>query len=86
MEKYIKFGMLPPKTIVKGLFFVTLLELFMFRYFRSVSMSIYSTYGQVLGFKIHSFYIRYLEPILFVIWLKLICEFMYKVMTRVDNE
>lgn len=88
MKKLIKFGLLSPKTIVKGIFFTTILQAFIFFFyrFRGFSVTITSTWDQILIYKIYVAYFRYLQPIVIIIWLKFVCEFLYRVMVRGDGE
>ncbi len=86
MNKFIKFGELAPKTIVKGIFSITLLHLLMSMYFANVFLNLDSTWVQTLAFKIHFIYFRYLQPIVAIVWLKFVCDFLYRVMVRGDGE
>ena len=86
MKSFFKFGLLKPKTIVKGIFFITLLQILMYVYFVNVTLSLNSNWIQTVAFKIHFIYFRYLQPIVAIVWLTFVCEFLYRVMARTDEE
>lgn len=88
MNKFIKFGLLSPKTVVKGIFLTSFLQIFLFFFYkyRGFTVTITSTWSQILAYKIYVVYHLYLQPIVIIIWLKFVCDFLYRVMVRDDGE
>ncbi|NMB27045.1 MAG: hypothetical protein GX987_03190 [Tissierellia bacterium] len=82
MKRLFKFGEFSGDSICKGIFITSFLLLFRMLYFTRVGMSIYDSNIKIFITKIIFFYVGYLEPIVVIIWLKFICEFLFKLLNR----
>lgn len=82
MKRIIRFGSFSDNSICMGIFITSILIIFRFIYFSRFGISIESSNTQILIFNILSSYIRYIEPIVLLIWIKFICEFIFKLLKR----
>lgn len=82
MKRLFKFGELSGDSICKGIFITSLLILFRFLYFNRISISVHDSNIKMFFANIGFFYIRYLEPIVILIWLKFICEFLFNLLQK----
>ena len=80
IKKICGFGNLSNHCVCKGIFFTSLLIALRFIYISRFNISINSTSTEMFIFRIFVFYIKYLEPVIILIWLKFICEFLFKVL------
>lgn len=82
MKRLLGFGSISDKSMCMGIFITSFLIIFRFIYFRSFGISIYSTNVQRFIFYVLHYYVRFFEPIVILIWLKLFCEFLFKLLKR----
>lgn len=82
MKRIFCFGSFSDNSICKGIFITSFLILFRFIYFSSFSISIKDANIKKFIFNILVCYIRYLEPIVIITWLKFVCEFLFKILKR----
>ena len=82
MKRILKFGSFSDNTICTVIFITSLLIIFRLKYFNSLGISIESTYFEKFIFNFSVYYGRYLEPIVILVWLKFVCEFLFKLLKR----
>lgn len=82
MKRIFGFGSLSDNSICSGIFITSVLIIFRFIYFSSFGISIVSSSAQIFIFNILSNYVRYLEPIILLILIKFICEFLFRLLKR----
>lgn len=82
MKRLFKFGEFSDNSICVGIFITSFLIIFRFLYFTRLSMSIYDSDIKIFITKIMFFYVGYLEPVVVVVWLKFVCEFLFKLLKR----
>jgi hypothetical protein len=82
MKRILGFGFFSNDIICKGIFITSFLILLRIIYFNSFGISINDTNAEKLIFYSLNFYVRFLEPIVLLIWLKFVCEFLYKCLKR----
>lgn len=82
IKRIYKFGTFSNNSICMGIFITSLLIYLRYMYNSRFSISIDSTNVQRLAFNIFVFYIKYLEPVIILAWLKFICEFLFKVLNQ----
>jgi uncharacterized membrane protein len=83
MKRLFKFGLISDNSVCLGLFITSVLILFRFMYFKgSFVLSAESTSAEMFKFYTYIYYIGYVEPIIILIWLKLVCEFLFKLIKR----
>lgn len=82
MKRIFGFGSFSNNTICMGIFITSFLIIFRFLYFNSFGISIVSTNTEKFIYYILYYYVRYFEPIIILIWLKFVCEFLFKLLKR----
>lgn len=82
MKRIFKFGSFSDNSICTAIFVTSLLIIFRLNYFNSFSISIESTDVEKFIFNFSIYYVRYLEPIVILLWLKFVCEFLFKLIKR----
>lgn len=82
MKRILKFGSFSDDFICTAIFISSLLIIFRLKFFNNLSISIESTDMEKLIFNFLIYYERYLEPIILLVWLKFLCEFLFKLLKR----
>lgn len=82
MKKLLGFGSFSDNSVCMGLFITSFLILFRFLYFWTIGISIYSSNVETIIYNIMDNYIRFFEPMVILIWLKLVCEYLFKLLKR----
>jgi|LGOV01.1.fsa_nt_gb hypothetical protein len=82
MKKIFRWGSFSEELICKGIFITSLLIIFRLRNFNVIRISAYDTNAEQLILYTLRFYMNYLEPIVILVWLKFVCEFLYKSLKR----
>lgn len=82
MKRIFRFGSLSENTICTGIFITSFLILFRFLYYWSIGMTIYSSNAEKTIYYVMVSYVKYLEPIVIITWLKFVCEFLFKLLKR----
>lgn len=82
MKKLLGFGSFSDNSVCMGLFITSFLILFRFLYFWSIGISIYSSSAEKIIYNLMINYVRFFEPIVILIWLKLVCEYLFKLLKR----
>lgn len=80
MKRIFGFGSYSANFICNGIFITSILIIFRFIYFSRFGISIESTGVEVLTYTILNYYIRFFEPIVILIWIKFVCEFLYSLL------
>jgi len=82
MKRVFGFGSFNNNTICMGIFITSFLIIFRFLYFYSVGFSIENIYVEKIIFYFFKLFYFRLEPLIFLIWLKFVCEFLFKCLNR----
>lgn len=82
MKRIFRFGSFSDNSICMGIFITSVLIIYRFVYFSRLAISIESTSAQIFIFNVLNNYVKYFEPIVLFIWIKFICEFLFKLLKR----
>lgn len=82
MKKIFGFGSFSDNSVCMGIFITSFLVIFRFIYFNSFGISIESTNFDKFIFNVLVYYVRFFEPMIILIWLKLVCEYLFKLLKR----
>ena len=85
VKKIFRFGSFSNETICGFIFITSILIVFRFMYYSRFSISIDDSELKQYIFQGFMFYTKYLWPAVVVIWLKFICEFIYRIMESVHG-
>lgn len=79
MKRVFGFGTFTNRTICSALLVLSFVLLYTFIYLGSYSID---QNGSQLSMDIYIFYTKYLLPIMLLVWVKFICEFLYKLLEK----
>ena len=82
MKKILRFGSFSDDSVCMGIFITSFLILFRFLYFWSIGVSIYSSNAEKIIYNVMVNYVDFFEPIVILIWLRLVCEYLFKLLKR----
>lgn len=82
MKKIFKFGLFSDESVCMGILITSFLVIFRWTYFGSYNLSVEDVNAKKYLIYTLNYYVRYFEPIVILIWLKFVCEFLYKLLKR----
>ena len=82
MKRLLKFGSFSDNSICMVIFITSFILIYRYLYIRGFGFSPMSTDSQRFKFYAYIYYIQYFEPIVILIWLKFVCEFLFNLLKR----
>ena len=82
MKRLLRFGSFSDNSICTVIFITSLILVFRYLYIRGVGISPMSSDSQRFMFYAYIYYVQYFEPIIILIWLKFVCEFLFNLLKR----